>query len=97
MLTGRILSTNFDGMSAGQYREDELVALARGADPEAGLAAITRLRHIIDEAEAVQVERARGQGWSWEDIGRVLGVSRQAAHHKHGGVRLGRKTRGRAG
>lgn len=83
-------------MSSERYREDELVALARGTDPDAGLAAIAWLRRIVDEAEAVQVERARGMGWSWEDIGRALGVSRQAAHHKHGGVRLGRKPRGRA-
>lgn len=83
-------------MGANEYREDELVSLARGTDPEAGLTAVARLRRIIEEAEAVQVEQARGRGWSWEDIGRALGVSRQAAHHKHGGVRLGRKPRGRA-
>ena len=78
-------------MSCGEYRDKELVTLARGTDPEAGLAAVARLRRIVEEAEAVQVERAQGMGWSWEKIGRVLGVSRQAAHHKHGGVRLGGK------
>ncbi len=78
-----------------QAREAGLVALARGIDPEAGLAAIAQLRRLVEEAEAVQVERARGRGWSWEDIGRALGVSKQAAHHKHGGVR--RRPRRRTG
>lgn len=77
------------------HREDELVALARGCDPEAGLVAVAILRRLLEEAEAVQVERARPRGWSWEEIGRALGVSRQAAHHKHGGVRLGRRARRR--
>jgi hypothetical protein len=31
------------------------------------------------------VRRAREQGWSWQDIAGVLGVSRQAVHQKHGG------------
>ena len=80
-------------MGVETHRDDELVALARGCDPEAGLVAVAMLRRIVEEAEAVQVDRARSWGWSWEEIGRALGVSRQAAHHKHGGVRLGREAR----
>jgi predicted DNA-binding protein YlxM (UPF0122 family) len=29
------------------------------------------------------VGNARDQGWSWQEIAEVLGVSRQAVHKKH--------------
>jgi DNA-binding NarL/FixJ family response regulator len=40
--------------------------------------------------EELQVENARAQGWSWRDIARRLGVTKQAVHYKHG-LRLRRK------
>jgi biotin operon repressor len=30
------------------------------------------------------VDNARQHGWSWEEIGKALGVSKQAVHKKHG-------------
>ena len=36
--------------------------------------------HLQEEDARV----AREQGWSWQDIAGVLGVSRQAVHQKHG-------------
>jgi hypothetical protein len=30
--------------------------------------------------QGLQVRNARAQGWSWQDIADVLGVSRQAVH-----------------
>ncbi|WP_367126362.1 helix-turn-helix domain-containing protein [Streptomyces phytohabitans] len=45
--------------------------------------AVAALRRLVERLEALQVASARGQGWSWEEIGTALGVSRQAVHKKH--------------
>ncbi|MEU2719325.1 hypothetical protein ACFW4X_07020 [Streptomyces smyrnaeus] len=52
-------------------------------DPAVGLRAVAALRRLTEGLEALQVERARSQGWSWDEIGAALGVSRQAVHKKH--------------
>jgi hypothetical protein len=52
-------------------------------DPAVGLRAVVALRRLADQVEHVQVAAARRDGWSWEQIGDALGVSRQAAHKKH--------------
>ena len=54
-------------------------------DPEEGLHAVASLRALLETLEELQVSNAREQGWSWQQIADVLGVSRQAAHKKHGG------------
>ncbi len=64
--------------------EQTLVASAAGDDPEKGLRAVRALRELADRLETLQVRRARNLGWSWEQIATALGVSRQAAHKKHG-------------
>lgn len=61
-----------------------MVQAAAGPDPEAGLAAVVALRALVEVLEALQVDHARSQGWSWRDIARRLGVSKQAVHYKHG-------------
>jgi len=38
----------------------------------------------VEVLEELQVERARQQGWSWRDIARRLGVTKQAVPYKHG-------------
>jgi hypothetical protein len=53
-------------------------------DPAVGLRAVVALRRLAGQVEAAQVAQARRQGWSWDQIGDALGVSRQAAHKKHG-------------
>jgi hypothetical protein len=53
-------------------------------DPAIGLRAVVALRRLADQVEATQVAAARHDGWSWEQIGDALGVSRQAVHKKHG-------------
>jgi hypothetical protein len=53
-------------------------------DPAVGLRAVLALRRLAEQVEAEQVARARSVGWSWQQIGDALGVTRQAAHHKHG-------------
>jgi DNA-directed RNA polymerase specialized sigma24 family protein len=61
----------------------ELAAAADSADPATGLRAVAALRRLLEQLEALQVDNARMNGWSWQDIAGVLGVSRQAVHKKH--------------
>lgn len=53
-------------------------------DPEVGLAAVVALRQLVELLEQLQVDHARARGWSWSDIARRLGVTKQAVHYKHG-------------
>lgn len=57
---------------------------AASRDPSVGLRAVAALRHLVERLEVLQVDNARRQGWSWEQIGAALGVSRQAVHKKYG-------------
>lgn len=57
---------------------------ATNQDPRVGLRAVAALRQLVERLEALQVDNARRQGWSWEEIGKALGVSKQAVHKKHG-------------
>jgi hypothetical protein len=54
-----------------------------GREPAQALSAIRRLRKELELVEEAQVANALAQGWSWARIGRALGISRQAAHHKY--------------
>ncbi|HEV7655040.1 MAG TPA: helix-turn-helix domain-containing protein [Mycobacteriales bacterium] len=53
-------------------------------DPAVGLRAVASLRRLAEQLESLQVDRARDLGWSWAQIAAELGVSKQAAHQKHG-------------
>jgi hypothetical protein len=64
-----------------------LTCLALGRDPEKALDAVRKLRGDLDLVERMQVACALDQGWSWAQVGRALGVSRQAVHHRYGGRR----------
>ena len=46
--------------------------------------AIAELRRRLDALEAAHVDDALGAGWSWQRIGMALGMTRQAAHSRHG-------------
>lgn len=63
----------------------ELASAAGDQDPRVGLRAVSALRRLLETLEAVQVRNARARGWSWQEIAAELGVTRQAAHKKHGG------------
>ena len=52
-------------------------------DPAVGLAAVAALRSLVEELEALHVDRARAAGWSWEAIAGGLGITRQSVHKKH--------------
>jgi hypothetical protein len=54
-------------------------------DPTVGLRAVVALRRLADGVEARHVAEARRRGWSWEQVGDALGISKQAAHKKFGG------------
>ena len=62
----------------------ELADATANRDPAVGLAAVASLRRLLESLEALQVRNAREQGWSWQQIAEVLGVSKQAVHKKHG-------------
>jgi DNA-directed RNA polymerase specialized sigma24 family protein len=61
----------------------ELTEQVASKDPEVGLAAVAALRRLLTDVERLQVDRARSLGWSWAEIARVLGVTRQSVHEKH--------------
>jgi DNA-directed RNA polymerase specialized sigma24 family protein len=65
----------------------ELADATTSKDPAVGLAAVASLRALLESLEALQVDNARTQGWSWQQIAEALGVSKQAVHKKHGGGR----------
>lgn len=60
----------------------QLAEAAAGDDPALGLRAVRSLRELADRLEALQVERARSLGWSWQEVADALGVTRQAAHKR---------------
>jgi DNA-directed RNA polymerase specialized sigma24 family protein len=61
----------------------ELATAAGSSDPRVGLRAVLALRRLLESLEALQVDNARRQGWSWQEIASALGVSKQAVHQKH--------------
>jgi hypothetical protein len=63
---------------------DDLAAAATSKNPAVGLRAALALRRLAERVEANQVAVARRQGWSWQQIGDALGVTRQSVHTKHG-------------
>jgi hypothetical protein len=71
----------------------KLASAASSKDPTVGLRAVCALRMLLEQLEALQVDNAREQGWSWEQIAIALGVTRQAVHKKHAGTWLTRKGR----
>ena len=65
---------------------DDLMTAVRSDDPDLGLRAAVALRRLAEQVEAAHVQLARERGWSWEQIGDALGVSRQSVHAKYAKV-----------
>ncbi|GAA0707807.1 helix-turn-helix domain-containing protein [Dactylosporangium roseum] len=71
---------------------NDLATAATDPDPRIGLRAAVALRRLADALEVLQVDNARLQGWSWQEIADALDVSRQAVHKKHAGRKPVRPT-----
>ena len=56
---------------------------AASKDPAVGLRAVWALGLLRDDLERLQVDNARDQGWTWQQIADALMVTRQAVHQKH--------------
>jgi hypothetical protein len=52
-------------------------------DPAIGLRASLALHRLAERVEANHVASAREKGWSWQQIGEALGVTRQSVHTKY--------------
>jgi len=52
-------------------------------DPAIGLRASLALHRLAERVEANHVAAAREKGWSWQQIGDALGVTRQSVHTKY--------------
>src|SRR5271154_6665045 len=62
--------------------EDIASAIASN-DPSLGLRASLALHRLAERVEADHVRSAREKGWSWQQIGDALGVTRQSVHTKY--------------
>ena len=62
----------------------EISAAIESEDPAQGLRAALALHRLAERVEAHQVAVARGHGWSWQQIGDALGITRQSVHAKYG-------------
>jgi hypothetical protein len=62
---------------------EEISASLASDDPAIGLRASLALHRLAERVEAHQVAAARGKGWSWQQIGDALGVTRQSVHTKY--------------
>jgi hypothetical protein len=62
---------------------DELSANLSSDDPATGLRASLALHRLAERVEANHVASARQKGWSWQQIGDALGVTRQSVHTKY--------------
>jgi DNA-directed RNA polymerase specialized sigma24 family protein len=62
---------------------EDLSADFSSEDPAVGLRASLALHRLAERVEANQVMAAREKGWSWQQIGDALGVTRQSVHTKY--------------
>ena len=62
---------------------EKLSANLSSDDPAIGLRASLALHRLAERVEANQVASARENGWSWQQIGDALGITRQSVHTKY--------------
>lgn len=65
-------------------KDEDLAQRITAHGPAVGLRAAGALHRLAEQVESAAAAHARRQGWSWEQIGDALGMSRQSAHTKHG-------------
>jgi predicted DNA-binding protein YlxM (UPF0122 family) len=54
---------------------------------------VLALRRLLESLESIQVDNARLNGWSWQEIADALEVTRQGVHKKHAGRPVVRPSR----
>ncbi len=64
-------------------KAEDIASAIASNDPSLGLRAALALHRLAERVEADFVARARQQGWSWQQIGDALGVTRQSVHTKY--------------
>jgi hypothetical protein len=64
----------------------QAVEVVGDEDPIVGLTGVAALRAEVERLERELVLAARRNFSSWSEIGAALGVSKQAAHRRHGGA-----------
>ena len=79
-----ICQSKLTDMSDTDQGSVDLPAVLATGDPAVGLRAVLALRRLAERVEARQVALAREQGWSWQQIGEAVGVTRQSIHTKYG-------------
>jgi hypothetical protein len=62
---------------------EELSESLSSDDPAIGLRASLALHRLAERVEAKHVAAARAKGWSWQQIGDALGITRQSVHTKY--------------
>jgi hypothetical protein len=62
---------------------ESLRANISSEDPALGLRASLALHRLAERVEAQPVASAREKGWSWQQIGDALGITRQSVHTKY--------------
>jgi hypothetical protein len=62
---------------------EDIAAAIASNDPSLGLRASLALHRLAERVEANHVAMAREKGWSWQQIGDALGVTRQSVHAKY--------------
>jgi hypothetical protein len=70
-----------------------LEEVASGSVFEA-MSSVAALRHTVELLEQEIVAYARGEGWSWRDVGDALGVTRSAAQQRFAQVDVAFRRRG---
>ena len=63
---------------------EEALTAAEEQPPAEGLRIVAAVRAQLSALEALHVEKAIRAGWSWRQVAEQLGVTKQAAHKKHG-------------
>lgn len=62
---------------------EEFGAQLSSDDPAVALRASLALHRLAERVEVNAVAAARVKGWSWQQIGDALGVTRQSVHAKY--------------
>jgi hypothetical protein len=90
-LTNPVRKGSVDNVTEGTAVVDQVLAEAErfgqdwaDAEPLVAVASARRLARAVDDALRTAVERARSTGRTWQEIGDLLGTSRQAAFQRFG-------------